>query len=80
MNFNYVFGIIRNWYLDGIRTVDDYYKLVENESIKKANIKKKRKYYKPEANKKDELEVDFKENSAELESIRRLIAQRKKDE
>ncbi|WP_099203658.1 DnaD domain protein [Miniphocaeibacter massiliensis] len=80
MNFNYVFGIIRNWYLDGIKTLDDYYKLVENEQIKKANIKKKRKYYKPESKEKKELDVDFKENSAELESIRKLIAQRKKDE
>ena len=80
MNFNYVFGIIRNWYLDGIRTIDDYYKLVENEQVKKANIKKKRKYYKPESKEKEPLEVDFKENSAELESIRKLIAQRKKDE
>ncbi len=80
MNFNYVFGILRNWYLDGMRTVDDFYKIVENDKIKKANMSKKRKYYKPESKNKPNVEVDFKENSAELESIRKLIAQRKKDE
>ena len=79
MNFNYVFGILRNWYLDGIITIDDYYKLMENEKIKKANFKKKRNYYKPKAEDKP-LEINFKENTAEVEAIRNLIAKRKKDE
>lgn len=80
MNFNYVFGILRNWYLDGIRTVDDFYKIVENDKIKKANMSKKRKYYKPEPKNKPNVEVDFKENSEELDAIRKYLAKRNKDE
>lgn len=80
MNFNYVFGIIRNWYLDGIRTVEDYYNLLDSEKTKKANIRKKRKYYKPKSGDENKLDIDFKENSEELEYIKNYLAQRNKDE
>lgn len=80
MNFNYVFGILRNWYLDGIITITDFYNRIENDKVKKANIRKKRKYYKPKSNEEKKLDIDFKENSAELESIRKLIAEREKNE
>lgn len=79
MNFNYVFAILRNWYLDGILTIKDYYNLMENEKIKKANIQKKRKYYKPESDNKRQTTAST-DNTAEAEYIKNLLAKRKKDE
>lgn len=46
-NLNYVLGVLRNWHLDEINTLEDFDKAQEELQKRRQNIKRKRKYYKP---------------------------------
>src|SRR5699024_3232157 len=49
-NLNYVLGILRNWHLDGIDTMEDLKKARERKNTKAKKIKLKRSYYRPKNN------------------------------
>lgn len=63
-NLNYVLGILRNWHLDGIDTMEDLKKARERKNTKAKKMKLKRSYYRPKNNieKAQVLDQDTGEN------------------
>lgn len=75
-NPNYVMGILKNWVVDGITTVADYNKMIEEEKTRKDNIKKRRSYYRPSDSSKANKEV---EQSPEMENLIKKLREKKRN-
>ncbi len=72
-NPNYVMGILKNWVVDGIKTITDYNKMLEEEKNRKKNIKKRRSYYRPPKNDDANKNMD---ESPEMIALRKKLQER----
>lgn len=82
-NINYVLGILRNWNMDGIKSMEDLKKARNEVKNRKKNIKLKRNYYKPNSNINKGTNIKQSTNKKEENNIDDFILQRfmdKKDD